>query len=120
MTEHRAPFVLVAWGLIIAFVFGIAVLQTMPEKVKKGDSEDPTGLVMVQLQAEYLLGVADLFDSTEEIAAQAILLDVGTVGQRQRYMAFMIALGNPKGARASALKMHSELNLRMSTTWYPD
>ena len=50
MKEHRAPFVLVAWGLIIVFVFAIAALQTIPAKVKKGDSEDPTGLVMVQLQ----------------------------------------------------------------------
>ena len=109
MKEHRAPFVLVAWGLIVAFVFAIAALQTIPEKVKKGDSEDPTGLVMVQLQGEYLLGVASFLGADQEIAAQAQMLDVGTIAQRQRYMAFMVALGNPELARESSIRMHEEL-----------
>ena len=109
MKQHKAPLVKATWVGITLLVLGTAFMQAMPEKVNKSDSSDPTGLVMAQLQAEYLLGVADLLDSTEEIAAQAFLLDVGTVGQRQRYMAFMIALGDPEGAKASALKMHVEL-----------
>ena len=59
MKAHRAPFVKVAWVLILLFVFGMAVLQAMPEKVEKGGSEDPTGLVMVQLQGD--LKTNDLF-----------------------------------------------------------
>ncbi len=109
MKAHRAPFVKVAWVLILLFVFGMAVLQAMPEKVEKGGSEDPTGLVMVQLQGEYLLGVAALLGSEREIVAQAVMLDMGTIGQRQRYMAFMIALGDLELAKQSALRMHVDL-----------
>ncbi len=109
MKQHRAPFIKLAWGFIILLVLGAAVLQALPEKVEKGDSEDPTGLVMVQLQAEYMLGVAELLGADQEIASQAVLLDAGTVGQRQRYMAFMLALGDKSAAKQSALKMHTEL-----------
>jgi membrane protease YdiL (CAAX protease family) len=109
MKTHRAPFIKMAWGIIVLLVFGMAVLQAMPEKVEKGDPEDPTGLVMVQLQAEYLLGVAALLGSEREIAAQASMLDAGTIGQRQRYMAFMIALGDPELAQQSALRMQVDL-----------
>ena len=110
MKYHRAPLIKVTWVWIALIVLGMGIMQAMPEKAKKGDSSDPVGLVMTQLQAEYMLGIADLLDSTEEIAAQAGILDIGTVGQRQRYMAFMIALGNPDAAKVSALKMHVELN----------
>ncbi|MBC8200841.1 MAG: CPBP family intramembrane metalloprotease [Planctomycetes bacterium] len=109
MKEHKAAFVKVAWGLIIVFVAGMAVLQALPEKVEKGDSQDPTGLVMIQLQGEYLLGVASLLGATEEIAQQASILDVGTVEQRQRFMAFSIALGDTTLAKQSALRMQTEL-----------
>ena len=99
MKEHRAPFITAAWGLIIVFVAGMAVLQALPEKVEKGESQDPTGLVMIQLQGEYLLGVASLLGASQEIAQQATILDIGTVEQRQRYMAFMLALGDPNACK---------------------
>tara|TARA_X000001036_G_scaffold82374_1_gene74220 strand:- start:2448 stop:3842 length:1395 start_codon:yes stop_codon:yes gene_type:complete len=109
MKQHRAPFVKLAWACIVLLVLGLAMMQAMPETAVKSDSEDPTGLVMVQLQGEYMLGVSELLGATDEIATQAVLLDAGTVGQRQRYMAFMIALGDSGAAKQSALKMHSEL-----------
>lgn len=109
MKQHKAPIVKLAWGCIVLLVLGLAMLQAMPETVEKGDSEDPTGLVMVQLQAEYMLGVSEILGATDEIASQAVLLDAGTVGQRQRYIAFMLALGDNGAAKQSALKLHSEL-----------
>ncbi len=108
MYVYRAPLI-VAWGLIILIVTGMAVWQAMPEKSAKNGLEDPTGLVMVQLQGEYLLGVASLLGSEREIASQALMLDAGTIDQRQRYMAFMIALGDFELAKQSALRMHVEL-----------
>ena len=110
MKEHRAPFITAAWGLIIVFVAGMAVLQALPEKGEKGESQDPTGLVMIQLQGEYLLGVATLLGASQEIAQQATILDIGTVEQRQRYMAFMLALGDPTLAKQSALRMQTQLH----------
>ena len=109
MKQHKPPIVKLAWGCIVLLVLGLAMLQAMPETVEKGDSEDPTGLVMVQLQAEYMLGVSEILGATDEIASQAVLLDAGTVGQRQRYIAFMLALGDNGAAKQSALKLHSEL-----------
>ncbi|MDP7005835.1 MAG: type II CAAX endopeptidase family protein [Phycisphaerales bacterium] len=109
MDKHRSPFVKLSWLLIILLVFGIAAIQTMPEKVENGDSEDPVGLLMTQIQGEYLLGVASLLGAKNEIASQAIILDAGSVSQRQRYMAFMIALGEPELAKQSALKMRVEI-----------
>jgi membrane protease YdiL (CAAX protease family) len=109
MKQHREPFIKIAWGLIILFVLGLAIIQTMPNVLQEGEVDDPTGLVMAQLQGEYLLGVASLLGSEREIAMQAGILDAGTVEQRQRYMAFMIALGEPDLAKQSALKMQVEL-----------
>jgi len=95
--------------LIILLVSGIVFLQSLPEKAQEGDSADPAGLVLAKLQAEYLLGFASLFDETQAIASEARMLDVGTVAQRQRYMAFMIALDDPEAAKKSALKMRADL-----------
>jgi membrane protease YdiL (CAAX protease family) len=109
MKQHREPFVKLAWGLIIVFVLGLAIIQAIPAPHQEGEADDPTGLVMAQLQGEYMLGVAALLGSEREIAMQAGILDAGTVEQRQRYMAFMIALGEPDLAKQSALKMQVEL-----------
>ena len=43
------------------------------------------------------------------MAAAAGVLDTGTVGQRQRYMAFMIGLGDLEAASLTALRMQAEL-----------
>ncbi|MBC8309435.1 MAG: CPBP family intramembrane metalloprotease [Phycisphaerales bacterium] len=111
MKDHRPPFVKVAWGLIIVFVLGLAILQAIPDRAKESNSEDsdPIGLVLVQLQAEYLLGIAQVLGAEQEIATQAEFLDAGSIGQRQRYMAFMIAMGDPEAAKQSALRMRVEL-----------
>jgi membrane protease YdiL (CAAX protease family) len=64
---------------------------------------------MTKIQAEYLLGIASLQDAESEVAQQASILDAGSIGQRQRYMAFMIALGDPDAAKQAALRMQTEL-----------
>ncbi len=109
MDKHLPPFIKLSWVLIIMLVLGFAVFQSMPEMAENSDSEDPIGLLMVKIQGEYLLGVTSILGANSEVASQAIMLDTGTVSQRQRYMAFMIALGEPKLAKQSALKMRVEL-----------
>ncbi|MBT4584738.1 MAG: hypothetical protein HOC93_06620 [Phycisphaerae bacterium] len=92
MLQRLSPFVKTAWVLIILFVGALAALQTIPEGVDgAGNREDPSGLVIARMQAEFILGEGVLMGATGSMSAGAIPLDAGTVGQRQRYVAFMIA-----------------------------
>ena len=58
--EQSAPFVKVAWTLIICLVIGVAYAQTLFNSSSEGKSEDMAGLVLTKIQAEYLLGVSEL------------------------------------------------------------
>jgi len=109
MVRHRSPFVTTAWTLIILLISGIWILQTLPNQSDSSSEEDSAGLITTRIQAEYLLGVSVLLDAQDEIAPQAIILDAGTVNQRQRYMAFMLALGDWEAANRASLKMKTEL-----------
>ena len=110
MLRQPPPFVKTAWVLIILFVGGIAALQTIPEGVDDvGNVEDAAGLVIVRLQAEFILGQSVMSGGTNNIAAAAGVLDTGTVGQRQRYIAFMIGIGDLEAASLAALRMQAEL-----------
>ena len=109
MKDHRTPFLKTAWAIIIALVAGIAFLQTLDIEEESADSDDSAEMVIIQIQGEYLLGLGALMGDEEEIAKSAGMLDVGSVEQRQRFMAFMIALGNPEGAIQADLHLHSDL-----------
>ncbi len=109
MSGHIKPFIKTAWVLIILFVLGIAYVQTLPQQLSTEPNGDPAGNVMTKIQAEYMLGIASLQDADLKIAAQASILDAGSVEQRQRYMAFMIALGDFEAAKQAALRMQTEL-----------
>jgi membrane protease YdiL (CAAX protease family) len=110
MNRQLPPFVRTAWILIFLFVGCIATLQAIPEGVDDaGNEEDSAGLVMVQLQAEMIIGQGVMMDDMDNASAGAIMLDAGTVGQRQRYIAFMIGLGNLDAAITGALRMQAEL-----------
>ena len=105
MHTHKTPCIRTAWIFIAIFVAGIALLQTIPESNGNKQQEDSSGLVIMQLYSKHLLGVAAMTGQREEIATQARILDMGTIGQRQRYMAFMIILKDPEAAQQSALRL---------------
>ncbi len=110
MLHRYSPFVKTAWVLIILFVGAFAALQAIPKGVDDaGNSEDATGLVIVRLQAEIILGEGVLMGAPESLSSSAFPLDTGTVGQRQRYIAFMLALGDIEAASSAALRMQGEL-----------
>lgn len=109
MNDHRSPFLKTAWTIIIALVAGIAFLQTLNIEEESVDSDDSAEMVILQIQGEYLLGLGALMGEKEDVAKSAGLLDTGSVGQRQRFMAFMIALGNPEGAIQADLHLQSDL-----------
>ena len=110
MHGHRPPFVKTAWVLIVLMVGAMASLQAIPIEVdESGQEEDLAGLVLVELQAEFILGHSVLTGTEGNVASSAVVLDTGTVHQRQRYMALMIGLGEFQAASRSALSMQSEL-----------
>ncbi len=107
--EQSAPFVKVAWTLIICLVIGVAYAQTLFNSSSEGKSEDMAGLVLTKIQAEYLLGVSELLGANREVAAQANILDIGTVDQRLRYIAFMLFLQDKEAAKQGALRLSTDL-----------
>ena len=110
MNDNKSPFVKTAWVLIILFVGLLIVLQAIPDEAdNSGNTEDSTGLVIAQLQAEFILAQGVMSGSSEAASAGAIVLDAGTVAQRQRYIAFMIGLDDLEAAKLSALRMQTEL-----------
>lgn len=109
MSTTTKPFVRTSWILITLFVAGIAALQAIPDPAAQETGEDPAGLVVMRLQSQYLLGVASLTGQKAEIAAQSTMLDVGSIGQRQRFMAFMIYFENLEAAKQSSLRLQVDL-----------
>ena len=109
MNDHRNPFLKTAWTIIITLVAGIAYLQTLNIEGESEVSDDTAEVVIMQIQGKYMLGFGALMGDEEEIAMASGMLDVGSVGQRQRYMALMIALGYPEGAIQADLHLQSDL-----------
>jgi len=109
MIQLLQPFVKTAWVLIILFVGGLAALQTLSGDLDDaGNEEDAAGLVIVRLQAEIILGET-VMAGTGVPSSSALVLDAGTVGQRQRYIAFMIGLDDVEAASSASLRMQGEL-----------
>jgi len=63
----------------------------------------------MELQAKYILGVSKLSGEPTLVSAQAAPLDIGTVEQRQCFMALMIALGDDEAANRSAMNLQYDL-----------
>ena len=110
MDTAKQSHVRIAWILISLFVMGIAALQAIPQPNKEAAGEDPAGLVVMQLQSQWLIGAASLSGDHAEVIAQASALDMGSIGQRQRYMALMIFLKNLEGAKQSSLRLQADLD----------
>ncbi len=112
MNEHRAPFVKTAWILLISLVIGIAYLQTLPDQSETASERDVAGEVLSKMQGEIVLGMASTTGVEQsEIISLAQSLNAGSVGQRQRYMALMIALGDKEAANQASEQMYKELEL---------
>ena len=112
VTALKRGFVTFAWAAISILVSVIFYLQTLPvvEEDEEGASEDVAGLVVMELQAKYILGVSKLAGEPMLVSAQAAPLDIGTVKQRQCFMALMIALGDDEAASRSALNLQHDLD----------
>lgn len=116
MNRHRTPFVKSAWALIIVLTAGIAYLQTLSgapiegtDETATASVEDPAGLVMARIQAEIMLGILPDDLKEGEVAELTQAINIGTVTQRQSFIAFMIALGETKEAEETSRSLQESL-----------
>lgn len=93
-----------AWLVIIATCLLTIVMQhRMPSSAESGN-EDQVGLTVMQMQGKHLVGVARLFSMDAEVLSKVYdkaqgPLNIGTVGQRQRFIILAAELVGPDEAR---------------------
>ena len=90
-----------AWLVICATcLFTIVMQHRMPSSAETG-TEDQVGLTLMQMQGKYIVGAARLVPpNTPVLYGQAKrLLNIGTVGQRQRFIILAAELAGPDEAR---------------------
>ncbi len=102
----------VAWFFIAVFCLTailIHVLDLKESKPKAGPVDDPLGTMLMELQAKYMVGAADLEGASPLIyGAAEKALNKGTIGQRQRFVILAGELVDKKEA-AAKLKELDEL-----------
>ena len=100
MDHSNQPWrVWLAWAVILgACLFTVSRHQTAPPEPA---GQDTVGLILVQLQSKYLVGAARLMpvNSTALYAQAEGLLNIGTVGQRQRFVIVSAEMAGPAEAR---------------------
>ncbi len=84
-------------------------LQTLDTEVPNEATGGSTENVIAQIQAEYVVGVAALTGDLESVASAAAILDTGSIEQRQRFMALMIAMNNSDAAMEAELHLTADL-----------
>lgn len=111
-SKLKKPWILTAWSVLLLLVGFIFYSQAQPAPQPQSESlKDPAGLLIMQLQTQYLLGVSALTGDQGALVAQAQILDTGTVDQRQRFMALMISIGEVESAKQSSLKLQDALKV---------
>ncbi len=102
----RPVWIALAWTAIAGMCVFTALLHRTPSG--EPDQEDDLGLTLMQLQARYAVGAADLLPWQDVPALYASLrpvLDAGTVGQRQRAVIVAAYMAGPAQARSQLEKL---------------
>jgi len=92
----------IAW-IVIAFMALLTIgLHLIPQDADAVDGEDPIGLLMMQMQAQYIVGSTTFAGNADKFYEESkVTLDVGTLGQRQRFVVLAAELQG--GAEAGRL-----------------
>ncbi len=90
-----------AWLVIIAMCLLIVVIPRLLGSSTDSEREDPVGLTFMQFQGKYVVGAARLLPvKTDKFYEQTeAVLNIGTVGQRQRFIILAAELVGPDEAR---------------------
>jgi membrane protease YdiL (CAAX protease family) len=95
-----------AWVLIVIGTLGAVALTLLPVP-GADDGEDPIGLLIMEIQARYMVGAAAYQGDGALLYAYASELDAGTIDQRQRFVVLAGELAGPAEAalQTSALDL---------------
>ena len=86
---------LAAWVIIVLLAALAMAPQFLDLEPAASDADDPIGLVLMRMQSQYMLGIAGLLGDAQKVYDRADALNVGTIGQRQR---FVVLAGELAGA----------------------
>jgi len=87
----------IAWAVIL-FVALFTIASNELATSEEQPDDQTLELLLLKLQAQYLVGVARLTGDTEAVLAQVPSLNVGSVTRRQHYIALVAELGGPHEA----------------------
>ena len=94
---------LVAWVVILGVAMYTIVGHQPPEEPSPDDDlQDAVGLIMMELQGKYFIGTARMMPlNAPTIYAQSdAMLNLGSLGQRQRFIVLAAELAGPATARS--------------------
>src|SRR5262249_9643940 len=92
---------LLAWLVIIPLLAAAVWLQRPPPPPEEAALNDPLAVLLLEMQARYAVGAADLFGSLEgkrSFYAQVAKLNTGSVAQRLRFVVLAGELAGPMEA----------------------
>ncbi len=99
-----------AWVVIVLVVLVLAVGANLPVAPEAPGTEDPLADMMMAIYGRYLVGAAELAGGEQLYAETDKSLNIGTIGQRQRFVVLAAELASPEEAR----KKLDQLNLEIA------
>jgi membrane protease YdiL (CAAX protease family) len=103
----------IAWSAILLMVALLVALQNIDagDGSTEGD-DDRIGLMLMEMQSRYMVGIARLLNDPAKVYVQAAVLKTGTVAQRQRFVVLAAELAGPEEAG----RLVEELDIEIRTT----
>jgi membrane protease YdiL (CAAX protease family) len=105
----RRGWTVFAWMVIGAAAALMLLLPGATEKAEGESLGDELGLVMFKLQGRYLVGVSRIMPSPMLYGQARKEFEVGSVGQRQRFVVVAAELAGPKEAHTRLVDLDEEI-----------
>ena len=105
----------IGWAIIIFMALLAIIGQTILGRVAQADEDDRIALILMEMQARYMVGLAELLGNDEKIYKEARTLEVGSLGQRQRFVVLAAELAGPEEAALVLEQLDAELELELET-----
>lgn len=109
---RRRGHAIIAWiGIVLACAVAVLMQRAPAEPSTSADGDDPMGVVLMKIQARHLVASGQwLKDDRKALYEQAQdLLNVGSVGQRQRFVILAAELAGTEEARRVLMELEAEL-----------
>jgi membrane protease YdiL (CAAX protease family) len=106
-----------AWIVITLAVAAAIALAQFGREELSGGPEDPVGNVLMEIQGRYMVGAAELLGQGQALFDQAkTQLNIGTVGQRQRFVILTAELAGPQQARSILAELENLIEQEKQAT----